>query len=228
VQRHQFLADASHELRTPVAALVTTAEVSLRHPREAQAYRVTLESCLADARLLRRLVERLMEQCRADTLSHDERPEEIDLIPLLEQCVEQAAVIARERGVSVTREMPATLRLTTQPQRLRSIASNLLSNAVEYNRPGGTVAFTVQREGEVLQLSVSDTGPGIGPEHLPHLFEPFYRADKVRSGEAGHLGLGLSLVQSHLHALGGNIRVESMLGIGTTFSVELPLSRGSG
>jgi signal transduction histidine kinase len=223
-QRHQFLADASHELRTPVAALVTTAEVSLRHPREAQAYRVTLESCLADAQLLRRLVERLMEQCRADTLSHDETPEEIDLVPLLEQCVEQVAVIARERGVSVTRDMPAALRLTTQPQRLRSIVINLLSNAVDYNRPEGTVAIAVRRDGDILHLIVRDTGPGIAPEHLPHLFEPFYRADKARSGEAGHMGLGLSLVQSHLHALGGQIRVESTLGVGTTFAVDLPVT----
>jgi signal transduction histidine kinase len=226
-QRHQFLADASHELRTPVAALVTTAEVSLRHPREAQAYRVTLESCLADAQLLRRLVERLMEQCRADTLSHDETPEEIDLAPLLEQCVEQVAVIARERGVSVTRDMPVELRLTTQPQRLRSIVINLLSNAVDYNRPEGTVAIAVRRDADVLHLIVRDTGPGIAPEHLPHLFEPFYRADKARSGEAGHMGLGLSLVQSHLHALGGQIRVESTLGVGTTFAVDLPVTERS-
>src|SRR5205807_800964 len=102
-----------------------------------------------------------MEQCRADTLSHDEQPEEIDLIPLLEQCLDQAAVIAQERGVSVTREMPAALRLTTQPERLRSIVSNLLANAVEYNRAGGAVALRVQVEGEILHLSVQDTGPGI-------------------------------------------------------------------
>jgi signal transduction histidine kinase len=224
-QRHQFLADASHELRTPVAALVTTAEVSLRHPRDAQSYRATLESCLDDARLLRRLVERLMEQCRADTLTHDETPEEIDLAPLLDQCADQAAAIAGERDVTVVRQIPASLRVTTQPQRLRSVVINLLANAVEYNRPGGQVELTAAVEAGVLQLTIRDTGPGIAPEHLPHLFEPFYRADKARSGDAGHLGLGLSLVQSHLQALRGVIRIESTLGVGSTFFVDLPLMK---
>lgn len=225
VQRHQFLADASHELRTPVAALVTTAEVSLRHPRSAEAYQQTLTTCLEDARYLRRLVEKLMEQCRADTLSHDETPEEVDLTPLLTQCADQAAALGHDRGIAVARTLPASFSLTTQPQRLRSIVTNLLSNAVEYNRPGGTVELLAKPNGRLLHLSIRDNGPGIAPEHVPHLFEPFYRADKARSGQAGHMGLGLSLVQAHLHALGGQIRVESTVGSGTTFHVELPLQR---
>jgi len=223
-QRHQFLADASHELRTPVAALVTTAEVSLRHPRAAESYRATLETCLADARLLRRLVERLMEQCRADELSHDEPPQELDLAPLLNQCADQAAALARERDIELARDLPAEIRLVTQPGRLRSVVMNLLANAVEYNRPGGRVELTAKPSGTRLYLQFRDTGPGIAAEHLPHLFEPFYRADRARSAEAGHMGLGLSLVQSHLAALGGVVRVESMPGVGTTFVVELPLN----
>jgi heavy metal sensor kinase len=224
-QRQQFLADASHELRTPVAALVTTAEVSLRHPRSADAYRQTLATCLEDARYLRRLVERLMEQCRADTLSHDETPDEIDLTPLLSQCADHAAALGNDRNVSIIRTLPHAFRFTTQPQRLRSIVTNLLSNAVEYNRPGGEVELLAKPNGRLLHLSIRDTGPGIPPEHVPHLFEPFYRADNARSGQAGHLGLGLSLVQSHLHALGGQIRVESTVGVGTTFHVELPIQQ---
>lgn len=224
VQRQQFLADASHELRTPVAALVTTTEVALRHPRTAESYRSTLESCLADARLLRRLVERLMEQCRADTLSHDEAVERTDLTPLLEQCADQAAALGHDKNVTIKREIPPNLALPTQPQRLRSVVINLLSNAVEYNRPGGTVELLAQPNGKVLHLTVRDTGPGIAREHLPHLFEPFYRADRARSNEAGHLGLGLSLVQSHVAALGGQIRVDSTVGVGTTFVVDLPVN----
>jgi signal transduction histidine kinase len=221
--RQQFLADASHELRTPVAALVTAAEVALRHPREAQAYRRALESCLGDARLLRRLVERLMEQCRADTLTHDEKPQQIELVPLLDDCADQAAVIAAERQVAVERSLPERFWLTTQPRRLRSIVTNLLSNAVEYNRPGGSVELVAEVVGESLRISVRDTGPGIEPGHIPHLFEPFYRADKARSLEVGHLGLGLSLVHSHVKAMGGEIEVESTPGKGTTFEVRIPL-----
>jgi heavy metal sensor kinase len=218
-QRQQFLGDASHELRTPVAALVTTAEVSLRHPRDAQGYRKALESCLTDARLLRRLVERLMEQCRADTLSHDEASQEMDLSPLLEECADRAAVIGAERQVAVERTIPASLWQRTQPQRLRSIVTNLLSNAVDYNRVGGSVELSAGLVVGALRITVRDTGPGIESTHIPHLFEPFYRADKSRSQEAGHLGLGLSLVQAHVQALGGQIRVESVPGTGTVFEV---------
>jgi two-component system heavy metal sensor histidine kinase CusS len=224
--RHQFLADASHELRTPVAALVTTAEVSLRRPREADAYRQTLESCLSDARLLRQLVERLMEQCRADTLTHDETVEEVDVVPLLGQCADLTAALAEERSVSVVRQMPRSFCLRTQPGRLRSVVTNLLSNAVEYNRPGGTIELKVEPNGRFLHVIVADTGPGIAAEHVPFLFEPFYRADRARTGQDGHMGLGLSLVQAHVQALGGQIKVESTVGVGTRFCVDLPINKG--
>jgi signal transduction histidine kinase len=224
--RHQFLADASHELRTPVAALVTTAEVSLRRPRDAETYRRTLETCLSDARLLRQLVERLMEQCRADTLTHDEAAQEVDVVPLLAQCADQTAALAGDRDVTLTRTMPESFRLTTQPHRLRSVVINLLANAVEYNRPGGTVDLRVEPNSQFLHVTVRDTGQGIAAEHVPFLFEPFFRADRARSGQDGHMGLGLSLVQAHVTALGGKIRVESTPGTGTAFFVDLPINAG--
>jgi signal transduction histidine kinase len=171
------------------------------------------------------LVERLMEQCRADELSHDEVVEEVDLAPLLGQCAQQASVMANERGVEVRSEIPQSVRLKTQPQRVRSIISNLLSNAVEYNRPGGRVELAVHPNGQFIHFTVRDTGPGIGAEHLPHLFEPFYRADPARSVQPGHLGLGLSLVRSHVAALGGEVRVESTVGEGTAFHVDVPVNR---
>jgi len=171
------------------------------------------------------LVETLMEQCRADTLTHDEPAEEIDIVSVLNQCADQAQALAGERQVRVNRTLPTTFRIVTQPQRLRSVVTNLLSNAVEYNRPGGSVELIAQTNGKVLHLAVRDSGPGIAAEHIPHLFEPFYRADRARSG-AGHLGLGLSLVQSHCQALGGRIDVESTVGAGTTFKVDLPVGEG--
>lgn len=224
--RQQFLADASHELRTPVAALFTTIEVALRHPRDPDAYRRVLESCLADTRLLRLLVERLMEQCRAQTLSHDEPLEQVDLAPLLAQCADQAQALGLERHIAIERQFPGELTVHTQPQRLRSIVINLLSNAVEYNRHQGMVTLSAHHSNGRLELSVADTGPGIAAEHLPHLFEPFYRTDRARSHEAGHLGLGLSLVQAHVQALSGQVRVESKVDVGTTFYVDLPMKQG--
>jgi signal transduction histidine kinase len=108
----------------------------------------------------------------------------------------------------------------TQPDRLRSIVLNLLGNAVEHNRDGGEVVVAYGLDNGQVNLEVRDTGPGIAPEHLEHVFEPFYRVDSARSG--GHLGLGLYLVQSHCRALEGNCGVESSPGQGTTFRVRIP------
>ncbi len=224
-QRQQFLADASHELRTPVAAMVTTAEVTLRKPRSADEYQAALKSALDDARLLRRLVERLMEQCRADTLSHDEEPTEIDLTPLLSQCADHAAALGLSRNITVRRQLPPSCIITTQSGRVRSIITNLMANAVEHNRPAGAVELIASPNGRVVHLEIRDTGPGIAPKHMPYLFEPFYRVDNAGSHESGHMGLGLALVQAHIHALGGTIRCESTPGEGTIFHVDIPTGK---
>ena len=108
-----------------------------------------------------------------------------------------------------------------EPGRLRSIVLNLVSNAIEYNHPGGTVEVSACKHEGSAEIVVKDDGPGISPEDLPHVFQPFYRANSVRKIE-GHLGLGLFLVDSHVKAMGGECRVESALGLGTTFRVRLP------
>lgn len=224
-QRRRFLADASHELRTPVAALMTAMQISLRHPRDAEAYRRTLETCSADATYLRQLVERLMEQVRSELPDAGEAAEPVDTGRLLEQCAGLIEPLAQAKGIELRREIApglADASWLTQPGRVRSIAVNLLSNAVEYTPAGGKVVFTASIGEAGLRLVVSDTGLGIASEHVPHLFEPFYRADKSRSRDAGHLGLGLALVHAHLQALGGKCTVSSQLGKGTTFEVQLP------
>jgi signal transduction histidine kinase len=232
-QRKQFLADASHELRTPVAALVTTIEVSLRRRRDAEELTRTLETCLHDARHLKHLVHVLMEHARgeASAAAHAERAETVDAAELLGACADLAAALGVPRGVRVERSLPEAMPFLTQPQRLRSVVTNLLSNAIEYNRPGGLVRLEARPEAGALELTVSDTGRGIAAEHEPHLFEPFYRADESRrgspaaaaeGGETPHMGLGLFLVDSHLKALGGRCTVESEVGVGTTRRVTVP------
>jgi signal transduction histidine kinase len=223
----RFLADASHELRTPVAALTTTLDVALNRERDADAYRRTLETCRNDALQLRRLVERLMEQVRSQNLSHDEPAKEIDVAQLLRECADNVAPLAEVRGIKLVRQVPERLPYRVAPTRLRSVVMNLLSNAVEYNQPSGTVELTCAAlNGDGLKLKVADTGRGIPAEHLPHLFEPFYRVDEARESQAGHLGLGLSLVQAHVQAMSGQCRVESHPGVGTTFFVDLPGEHG--
>jgi signal transduction histidine kinase len=226
-QRQRFMADASHELRTPIAALVTTLEVALRRPRSAAELSDTLRTCLADSRLLQKLVEALLAQVRSETLSHAEPDEELDAAAVLNECADWAAALGRDRQVRVLRSYAAGQRLRTQRGRFRSIVMNLLSNAVEHNRPGGDVEVSCVAGSDAVELRVRDTGPGIAPEHLPHLFEPFYRADSSRHDQDArtgghHMGLGLSLVQAHVRAMGGTCRVQSQLGVGTTFDVRLP------
>lgn len=220
-RRRQFTADASHELRTPVAALVTGIEVALRRDREPGQYRQALQTCLADAHLLQRLVESLLVQVKSELSIAQHATETIELAALLEQCVTALLPLAEQRSIQIDTDVPGDLLLRSQPDRLRSIVMNLLGNAVEHNRVGGSVRVAVTADDGLMCLEVSDTGPGIATQHLPHLFEPFYRADTAHSA-SGHLGLGLYLVLTHARALGGTCNVISEPGAGATFKITLP------
>jgi two-component system, OmpR family, heavy metal sensor histidine kinase CusS len=219
-QRTRFLSEASHELRTPVAALMTTIEVALRRPREADELTKILQACLTDAAALRELVDRLMQQVRSQTKALDESPKRFDLAALLAECADSVDRSQEQRRVEVRMQLPEQLMVISQPGRLRSIVTNLLSNAVEYNREGGLVELNCE-VGNELVITVSDTGPGIDTKLLPRLFQPFSRGDAARHAQR-HFGLGLSIVQAHLEALAGRCEVESELGKGTRFRVILP------
>jgi signal transduction histidine kinase len=201
--------------------MVTALEVALRHPREPEAYRQVLTSCLSDARLLRTLVQRLMEQVRAETDLADEPAAPVDAAALLDRCVQMIQPLAAQRQVELARSYTGPLEAVTRASRLRSIVTNLLDNAIAYNRPGGRVELACRRTDDQLVLSVRDTGIGIAPEHLPHVFEPFFRVDG-NGLECEHLGLGLALVRAHVQALGGQVRAESSAGQWTQFTVSLP------
>lgn len=220
-QREQFIADASHELRTPVAALVTALEVSLRRLRDAEAYRQTLTTCLADAQLLQRLVEALLAQARSGLTPRGYDAEDVDLGEIIGQCVTALSPLAEQRDIRVQVETSEDLLVRTEPDRVRSIVLNLLGNAIEYNRVAGSVTICCQRKGREIILQIADTGPGIAPEQVPQLFQPLFRGDSART--SGHLGLGLYLVRSHARALGGDCTVESQMGRGTSFCVQWPV-----
>ena len=146
---------------------------------------------------------------------------------MLRECADNVAPLADVKQVTIVQRFADELSHAVPPGGFRSIVINLLGNAIEYNRPRGTVEISCSCNGHGLELSVRDTGIGIAPEHLPHVFEPFYRADKARRHEAGHLGLGLSLVYSHVKTMSGTCEVESQPGEGTTFRVLLPPCNGA-
>lgn len=224
--RQQFMADASHELRTPVTALVTTLEVALRRPRDEAAMREVLADCLGDARLLRELVERLLEQVKSEQPVAEEPAGEVALGPLIDECVRIVRPLAARRGVTIEQDTVPGVAVRAPRGRLRNVLVNLMSNAVEYNRPGGRIDIIVGAADAGVTVAIRDTGVGIAAGHLPRIFDPFYRVDAARTGaEAGHLGMGLFLVQSNLRGMGGWCEVASEAGAGTTFTVHLPAMR---
>lgn len=222
-RRRRFLADASHELRTPVTAILTTAEVALRRPRAAEALAGSLRACLSDARALRHLVDWLMQQVRSESSAIVEPAERFDAIQLIRECIDSVTRASCDNSVQIRADLPPELQLITQAGRLRSVITNLLQNAVEYGRPGGSVAVSCAI-GEKFVLTVADDGPGIAPELLKCLFEPFARGARNGRDGNGHLGLGLSIVRAHVTAMGGVCETRSIAGTGTTFCVVLARS----
>ena len=222
-ERRRFLADASHELRTPVAAMITTLEVALRKPRPAAELTESMQTCLDEARHMRQLVQALFRQIRAEGKSAADEFESLDASEMVAKCTELAQSLADERHVRLVLQTNAKVPIFTEPVRLRSVLMNLMSNAIEYIEPGGVVEVSACQENGAARITVKDNGPGIAPEHLPHLFEPFYRVNSSR-GADGHLGLGLFLVGSHVRAMGGECQVDSQIGRGTMFSIRLPCS----
>ncbi len=222
----QSTADISHELRTPLTALLTTIEVGLRRPRTPEQYAELLQECHGIGGQLTQLVERLLALARIDACADTVRAQEIDVTSLAAQCVALVKPLAEARDISLRLHADGPVRLTTDENKLREVITNLLHNAVEYNKPRGRIDLSVERNNGHLQLHVRDTGIGISPKALGQIFERFYRVDESRHADSLHAGLGLSIVKSYLEILGGSIKVESTEGEGSTFSVELPVVNG--
>jgi heavy metal sensor kinase len=218
----QATADISHELRTPLAALLTTSELALRKPRSAEDYRELLQDCYLSAQQMNKIVERLLTLARLDAGVDRLRPQAVDVAAVAEQCAAVVRPLAEARGLRLGVNATGAARLTTDPDKLREVLTNLLHNAIQYNRPDGSVDLRVARENGHLEVEVSDTGVGIAPEAREHIFERFYRADPSRRTDDLHAGLGLAIVKEYVDLMGGQIAVESEPGRGSTFRVRLP------
>jgi two-component system, OmpR family, sensor histidine kinase MtrB len=221
-RERRFTADVAHELRTPLTALVGEASLLGAHldsmPVES---RRPAELLITDVGRLRRLVEDLMEISRFDAGGESVRTERVDLGLLAE-----AAVRSRGWDGRVRLEVEDIV-VTSDPRRLERIVSNLVGNALDHGGRGVTIR--VGRDGDRPFVQVADTGPGIAPEHLPHLFERFYKADPARSSRGS--GLGLAIADENARLLGGEIEVWSEPGLGSRFTLRLvsePLQRRDG
>ena len=212
----RFVAAAAHELRGPVAAMRAQLEVALRRERSAEEYRAALGEALAEAEHLSDVTEHLLTLARYERSSGLAMERDVPLVPVLERAV---AEVQRSTGGEVLLECDPDLRLDGDPVSLERLVTNLVRNGLQ---AGGTpVRVTAAPEGDGVVIAVADQGPGIDPADLPHIFEPFYRADPARRRDGG-TGLGLTIVKAVVDAHGGRISVTSEPGHGATFRVWLP------
>jgi len=222
-QQKQFTADASHELRTPLAVLISESQTTLARERTAAEYRSTVEGCLATAQQMRQLTESLLQLARLDAGREDLRREKFDLAASVRKCVARVHPLAKDKGITTQTTLGAS-ECVGDADRLAQVVTNLLTNAIQYNRPGGEVRVNLETREGVVVLTVADNGPGIHAQDMPRVFERFFRADKARS--TGGNGLGLAISKAIVEAHGGTIDAASADGSGATFIVRLPILQG--
>jgi two-component system, OmpR family, sensor kinase len=225
-QQSRFTSDAAHELRTPVAVILTQTQAALSRERTAVEFRKTVEACQRAAQRMRRLIESLLELARLDAGQEPMQRVRFDLSETIRDCVELIRPLADERKITIHCNLPM-FQCDGDPDRLAQVITNLLTNAIQYNEKEGRVQVGVTAEKGMAVLTVADTGQGIPTDDLPHIFDRFYRVDKSRSGSAGRTGLGLAISKAIVAAHSGNIEATSQLGVGTTFTVRLPLESHS-
>lgn len=224
----RFLADASHELRSPLANVRGTIEVALRRPRSGEEYRETLAASLDEIERLSRLVNALLTLSRADAGQLPYAYAPCRLAAVAEGAVKAHASRAAERGVRLELAAAEPFELLADADRLREVIDNLVDNALRYAPPDSAIVVSVRREGDRARLSVQDSGPGLSLDEQVHVFDRFYRADRSRSRHSGGTGLGLSIAKAIVDAHRGRLSVQSAPGHGCTFLVDLPIEAAGG
>ena len=223
-EQQQFIADVSHELRTPLTVMRGSLEVALEEDRPAEEYREAIGNALLEVRHLTRLSQNLLFLARGQagriTLSFANA----DLVKFLSDVTRDLLPAVTDKGIELSVDLPeAPARTFIDSDRMRQVIHNLVENAIRYTNPGGRIDVRLSSLPGEVRIEVGDTGIGIPEEHLPFIFERFFRTDRARHAHPGGSGLGLSIVKWIVEAHKGSVQVTSRVGEGTTFRVTLPL-----
>jgi two-component system sensor histidine kinase CiaH len=223
-RQQEFVADASHELRTPLTVLRSATDLLHQHRDEPLAKNADLfDDVRAEIGRLQRLTQDLLTLARSDRGQLELAVAPLDLGELAGEVVRRTTPLAQERGVELMAEVGEAPLVEVDPDRIQQVLLILLDNALKHTPTGGRVVVSLGVEDRYATLAVADTGAGIAPEHLSHVFERFYRADNARTRADGGSGLGLAIARMLVEAHGGELKLASQLGVGTTATVRLPL-----
>jgi heavy metal sensor kinase len=217
----RFVADASHELRTPIAVIRGEADVALDHDRGPAEYRESLAVIQDEALRLTRLIDDLLNLARADAGHVSLHVQEFYVNDLLAECCRSIQTKAGAKKIDLECRCPEDVAYRGDQELIRRLALNLLENAIRYTPEGGRVQVKVEDSARELRIQVADTGIGIPPETATHVFERFYRGDQARSRQNGGFGLGLSIVKWIAESHNGSVELSSEPGVGSTFTVLL-------
>ncbi len=224
-QQREFLANAAHELKTPVAILKSTLQSLLQRPRPSEEYRAGLEQCLDDMARLEKLLHSMLRLARAEQWaagSLQRSLAEIDLRSTCDAAIDSVGPLAHQRGVHVQLSSNGPIPVRADPEDLELVWTNLLENAVRFTPQNASVRVLVSSDLNHGVVEIADSGPGIPPEELPHIFERFHRGDTSRARATGGYGLGLAIAKAVVEAYGGSITPTSEPGVGTRMIVCIP------
>jgi signal transduction histidine kinase len=221
--RRDFVANVSHELRTPLTIIGGFAETLVQDDPPEDRRRQFAERILGNTRRMQRIVDDLLDLSRIESGSWTPNPTRVDLAAVAADVIAAARDAAGVKGIRLEASVhPRAREIWADPTAVRQVLGNLADNAVRHTATGHVAIFSLVRDDGGVTIGVRDTGSGIAPEHLPRIFERFYRVDPGRSREHGGTGLGLSIVKHLVEAHGGTVRAESTVGVGTTISVHFP------
>ena len=223
-EHRQLTADVSHELRSPLTILEAQTSLALRRSRTVDEYQQVLSSVQEEVERMSSMLNQLLTLTRADAGEEPMHLEPLAVDSIARPVVDNMMPLADEKGVSLSLRSDAEVWVEGDGDRLRQLLVNLLDNAIRHTARGGRIEVTVSRDRNQVVLQVADSGEGILPEDLPHIFQRFYRGDRARGRGTGNSGLGLAIVKWIVDAHGGEIAVSSAAGRGATFTVRLALA----